>query len=288
MTLRPVASNQSATLAFLATATFAFCAIMQASGAIVYGSNLVPNGDFESSDVVATASNGAVNGFVSDYLNIRNFWNLTSEGCYAIGDNPSGPYGNPYFPNGPEVSVFGGRVPSSGFTDHTVTGSGLMMIVNGASDTTKAVWQLASPISVEAGKVYRFEAWTSTFGLSGGSGEALASLRFEISLDAGSDWQGLGFTRSRAGDSSWLSTYVDGTFATSSNVLIRLMNAQPSAGGNDFAIDDIFFGEVTGASSPIAFTGSSADDVSPIPEPGQAAALLALLSLGICSSRRRD
>jgi hypothetical protein len=141
---------------------------------------------------------------------------------------------------------------------------------------------------VESGKVYRFEAWSSTFGLSGGIGESLASMRFEISLDSGNEWQGLGYTGATAGNSSWLSTYVDGTFATSSNVLIRLMNAQPSAGGNDFAIDDLFFGEVTGASSPIAFTGSPADDVSPIPEPGQAAALLALLSLGICSSRRRD
>jgi len=256
-----------------------------ASATIIYGTNLVPNGDFETSNVYHPSNNGAVNGFVSDYVNIRDFWNLTSEGVYAIANNPSGsPYGNPYFPNGSQTAVFGGRVPTSGFGDHT-TGSGLMMVVNGASDTTKAVWQLANTISVTGGLTYRFQAWTSTFGLNGGPGEALASMRFQISLDSGTNWQSLGTTAVKSSDPAWVNTYLDGTFASSTNVLVRLMNNQPAAGGNDFALDDIFFGEVTGTTPAVTFTGlavndvsaTSSDAVSAVPEPGQVAASLLLL-----------
>lgn len=100
---RHIPFNNSTTLAFLVTVGFTCCAITQSSAAIVHPSNLVPNGNFESSSVQESASSGAVNGFVSDYLNIRDFWNLTREGCYAIGEKLSGPDGNPYFPNGSEA-----------------------------------------------------------------------------------------------------------------------------------------------------------------------------------------
>lgn len=270
-----------------------------ANAAIVYGTNLVPNGDFESSNVYHAANNGSVNGFVSDYLNIRDFYNLSAEGAYAIADNPSGsPYGNPFFPNGANTGVFGGTVPASGFGDHT-SGSGLMMVINGAADTTKAVWQLANPIAVTGGLTYRFEAWTSTFGLNGSPGQALASLKFQISLDGGSNWQSLGSTYASPSNASWVNTYVDGTFATSTNVIVRLMNNQPAVGGNDFALDDIFFGEVTGSSSPVAFTGLPVNNLSAtgsdvvtsgVPEPGQVASsflLLGCLGVYVLFKRRK-
>lgn len=254
---------------------------------VTYGSNLVPNGSFESSDVTDVATDGSVNGFVSEYLNIRDFYNLTAEGAYAIGENPSGSYGNPYFPNGANVGVFGGRVPASGFGDHT-SGSGMMMIVNGASDTSKYVWQLADEISVSAGKTYRFEAWTSTFGLNGNPGEALAEMRFEISLDAGTQWQQLGVTRSVANTAAWQQTYVDGQFTASAEVLVRLMNNQSAVGGNDFAIDDIFFGEVTGSSPVVTFTGNPANNVNAaVPEPSTWALGLVGLACGGWLTRRR-
>lgn len=262
--------------------------IQQGSAATVsYGTNLVTNGNFESSNVYHAASNGSVNGFVSQYTNIRDFWNLTSEACYAIAPNPSGsPYGNPYFPNGANVGVFGGAVPASGFGDHT-TGSGLMMVINGASDTTKYVWQLANQISVFAGRTYRFEAWTSTFGLNGSPGQALAEMRFEISLDAGNQWQQLGRTRAVAGTADWQQTYVDGQFTTSANVLVRLMNNQPAAGGNDFALDDIFFGEVTGTTSTVNFTGNPANNISSVAVPEPSAFSLLVVGAGVLAVMRR-
>ena len=254
---------------------------------VTYGTNLVSNGDFESSNVAHAANNGSVNGFVSAYNNITTTWNLSAEGAYAIGNNPSGhPYGNPFFPNGANVGVFGGAVPSSGFGDHT-SGSGLMMIVNGASDTTKYVWQLANQISVFAGRTYRFEAWTSTFGLNGSPGQALAEMRFEISLDAGNQWQQLGRTRAVAGTADWQQTYVDGQFTTSANVLVRLMNNQPAAGGNDFALDDIFFGEVTGTTPTVNFTGSPTDNISSVAVPEPSALSLLVVGLGGVIALRR-
>jgi len=255
---------------------------------VSYGTNLVTNGNFETSNVYHAASNGSVNGFVSQYTNIRDFWNLTSEACYAIAPNPSGsPYGNPYFPNGTSVGVFGGAVPASGFGDRT-TGSGLMMIVNGASDTTKYVWQLANQISVFAGRTYRFEAWTSTFGLNGNPGQALAEMRFEISLDAGNQWQQLGRTRAVAGTADWQQTYVDGQFATSTNVLLRLMNNQPAAGGNDFALDDIFFGEVTGTAPTVNFTGSPTNNITSVGVPEPSSASLVMAGIGGLLALRRS
>ena len=254
---------------------------------VSYGTNLVTNGNFESSNVYHAANNGSVNGFVSQYTNIRDFWNLTSEACYAIAPNPSGsPYGNQYFPNGANVGVFGGAVRASGFGDRT-TGSGLMIVVNGAADTTKYVWQLSNQIAVLAGKTYRFEAWTSTFGLNGGPGQTLAEMRFEISLDAGNQWQSLGRTRAVPSTADWQQTYVDGQFATSANVLVRLMNNQPAAGGNDFALDDIFFGEVTGTTATTNFTGNPANNISTVGVPEPSALSLLVIGLGGWIALRR-
>ena len=260
---------------------------MPAHATVTYGTNLISNGDFESGNVATLATDGSI-GFTSQYLNIRNFWNLSSEACYAIGTNPGDPnYGNPYFPNGSLAYVFGGSVPSSGFGDHT-TGSGRMMIVNGSSETSKYVWQVASPIAVTAGSTYRFEAWTNTFGQR--AQDNLAQLRFELSLDNGSHWQQLGVTTAVPNSAAWQQTFIDGIFASSGNASLRFMNAQPAAGGNDFAIDDIFVGVVTGASNPVSFTGNPGDNISGVPEidPAGFGSVAALVTgaLGLIERRR--
>ena len=208
------------------------------SAALAEGAvNLVVNPGFESGNT----------GFVTSYvytpgaspsasLNLRQ---------YTIGTNPADHH-------------------SAGFSYGDHTGNGNMMIVNGSNNTSDVVWQTAATIPIDSGTDYFFEAWASNWTYVPNFGSRLT---FQVKGSAG-DWETLG-TSSFDGAVVGVWTPVSQVWNSglSTTVELRILNAQSSAGGNDFALDDIHF---------------SAE--SSIPEPGTLALIAAS---GICGLFRR-
>lgn len=116
-------------------------------------------------------------------------------------------------------------------------------MANGSSDTTDVVWQTDSLISVtQAGTAYRFEAYVTTL-YPVSVGAPGPSLTFQ--LGDGTNWVNLGTTTTFPNGEprgNWYLNYTDGTFNVAGNYYLRLINNQSAAGGNDFAIDSIYFG----------------------------------------------
>ncbi|MCJ7716731.1 MAG: PEP-CTERM sorting domain-containing protein [Anaerolineales bacterium] len=190
----------------------------------------IPNGNFELGN----------QDFSSDYnyysqpiapANHYGIPSLYDEGTYGVGTDP-GLY----------------HASWSSFGDHT-TGTGNMMIVNGATNGASAqVW--GSPVSpviipVTAGTTYYFSAWlASVYPALNNPPIAPATLAFSINgSQIGTD-----FTLS-ANVGTWELFYepwvADGALAT-----LSLINRNSAVSGNDFALDDI-----------------SLDTRNPVPEP---------------------
>ncbi len=114
------------------------------------------------------------------------------------------------------------------FGDHT-SGSGLMMIVNGALQSNHAVWQ--QEVAVIPGAEYRFGVWAASTYADGP-----ARIQFSVNGETiGEDLQ----LSSTVGQWQYLSAdWFSGT-ATAATVAIR--NYTDVFGGNDFALDDIQF-----------------------------------------------
>ncbi|WP_414902060.1 PEPxxWA-CTERM sorting domain-containing protein [Sphingomonas flavalba] len=167
--------------------------------------NLVGNGDFEAGNT----------GFTSDYRHSPA--SGLDAGVYAVGASPTAWHG--YF---------------SAIGDHG-SGSGNMLLVNGASDITKNVW-VSGAIAVSAGQDYFFEAFVASlypssppiltflYALDGGPAQELATLSNTLELGV---WEGL-------------STSFNTGSATTVQLFLR--NAQPAYNGNDFAVDDVYLG----------------------------------------------
>lgn len=197
--------------------------------------NLVPNGDFELGNT----------GFASDYT-FSPAAN-TTEGQYTVRTNP--------FPwNGAFVSI----------GDHT-SGTGLMYVGNGSPVADAVVWE-SSAISVDASTQYFFEAFVNNVCCQGGSPFGPGSesiLEFAVSFDGGPA-QSLGtITTDLSLAGTWEGLSTNWTSSTAGSVVLRLINQNTVRGGNDFAIDDVFFG--------------TESIVNPAPEP----ATTGLLSLGL-------
>jgi hypothetical protein len=204
--------------------------------------NLVPNGDFEAGN----------NAFSSSYSYSPG--GNGTEGQYTVRSNP-------YPWNGSFVSI----------GDHT-TGAGQMFVGNGSPTDGAIVWS-SSPIAISSNTTYFFEAFVAnvccTASYSGANSPA--ELEFSIatlavtslgtvltSLANPGAWQGIG--------KSWFS-------GATTTVTLSLVNRNTARGGNDFALDDVYFGTET--------------SLPPVPEP-QTYALMALglLALGLAKRRR--
>lgn len=187
-------------------------------------SNLVPNGDFEASPFNPPVS------FSSDYTLVSGApGSLVPESTFYVGTNPSlyhGSFGNYY--------------------DHTLgTANGHMLIANGSSDTSKNVWKTAAPIAVTPGTDYYFEAW-----ISSAHPTSPAVLSFELDGDVSDATLGTGSPSSTVG--LWSPVSKVWNSGANTSVLLFLRNANPAFGGNDFAIDDIHFGETSSIATPEA------------------------------------
>ncbi len=179
----------------------------------VTGPSVVANGDFSQGDI----------GFTSSYRDVTttipNGNLLHPEAAYAVGTNPRN-YHDAFYSYG----------------DHT-SGSGNMLIVNGASTTDVTVW--AENITVTPNTDYVFSVWVRSATQS-----APAILQFSI------DSAPLGGTitpTSTASTSAWqyfTTTWNSGPNPRNNPIPIALVNQNTAASGNDFAVDDIVFAPV--------------------------------------------
>lgn len=171
--------------------------------------NLVQNGDFELGDTLFSSAHTYGNFAGGNPLQL-----LWGAGQYAIATNPNSTH--------------------SGFascTDHT-SGSGNMMVVNGATTPNMTIW--CQTISVTPNTNYFFSAWFTSVHSSNpaqlsftADGVALGT---NISLSSTTClWQ------------NFAQTWSSGP--SQNSVTICITNQVLGGGGNDFAIDDIYFAE---------------------------------------------
>jgi hypothetical protein len=178
-------------------------------------------------------------GFTSDYTNSPS---LYGEQRYAITTDP-------------QINHAGG----ASYGDHT-TGSGLMMAVNGSPDPGDVIW--GQTISVAANRLHDFAVYISSW-----STRNPAELEFSVNgFSIG------GITPSGA-TGIWEFAFATWHSGTSTTALLEIRNLNTEPNGNDFALDDLYFG------TPVF---SSA-----IPEPGALALFLAgLAAIGFTRRKR--
>ncbi len=168
--------------------------------------NLVVNGGFEQGNT----------GFLSDYSlgDGGTFGDLSDEAEYGIYTSPSLGHNN--------FVVCG---------DHT-SGTGEMMVVNGASFAGQNVW--CQNVSVDPATDYNFSAWLTSV-----VSDNPAILQFTINGDLiGGN---LDLTSNTC---DWDQFNAQWNSGTQTNAQICIINLNTAVGGNDFALDDIEFGPV--------------------------------------------
>ncbi|HAD13997.1 MAG TPA: hypothetical protein DCF33_16350 [Saprospirales bacterium] len=148
-------------------------------------------------------------GFTSDYG--FNPGNLVPEGVYDILDNPQNSH--------PGFAPCG---------DHT-SGNGNMMAVNGAGTPNQDVW--CQTVSVMPNTSYVFSAWVTSLVAS-----SPALLQFNINGTP------LGPVFSAPSSTcNWQNYFQVWNSGANSSATICIVNQNTTLGGNDFALDDIFF-----------------------------------------------
>ncbi|NOX90953.1 MAG: PEP-CTERM sorting domain-containing protein [Gammaproteobacteria bacterium] len=140
-----------------------------------------------------------------------NTGSLLSAGVYTITTDPS--------LNHPAPASYG---------DNT-TGSGNMFAVNGSSTPGSLVW--GTSIAVTTSTEYDFGAYLSSWLSS-----SPAQLQFSINGDI------IGDLTASATTGVWDFFFANWNSGTATTANIQILNNNTSAGGNDFALDDIYFG----------------------------------------------
>lgn len=139
-----------------------------------------------------------------------------------------------------------------------VSGDNYFIANGGDGSETEIVWRTpaVSPIVVNEDLIYRFEAYvTKVFPANP------PILRFQ--LGDGTSWVDLGDSPAidDADTGEWVFTFADGRFSDGGNFFLRLINMETAEYGNDFGIDDIYFGIRTEAPSFEDEPGVPDDDV---------------------------
>ncbi|MCX6271285.1 MAG: gliding motility-associated C-terminal domain-containing protein [Bacteroidetes bacterium] len=162
-------------------------------------SELIVNGDFEQGNT----------GFTSDYTyNSVTLWN---EGTYAIPTNPQSVHPN-----------------FSPCTDHT-SGTGHMMVVNGASLANANIW--CQTVHIQPNTNYAFSTWLASVHHTNP-----AILQFSINGVV----LGIPFT-ALSSTCQWQQFYETWNSGTATTAQICIVNQNTALDGNDFALDDISF-----------------------------------------------
>jgi hypothetical protein len=172
-------------------------------------------------------------------------------------------------------------------------GSGLYFAANGATSTAQSPWYqtvnnptVTLTTDINNPVYYRFEARVAN--TDPYPAFAPPNLAFEIQVNGGT-WNTFTTTPLLSQQNQWTLTYADTYLQSAPTSLgFRLRNLATEALGNDFALDNIYFGLTTDAPSyPGAGILSAGDITNPtlvsaaaaaVPEPGQVAASLLLLA----------
>lgn len=202
-------------------------AIIQFGDSITYNQNLVVNSDFSYGN----------EGFTSDYVYISETGAqvMVPEGTYAVGTSPND-YLDPNFID---------------HGDHT-TGTGNMLIVNGSPSNQDYVWK--QNIFVEKGKTYEFSAWLMNIDiLSIGDHNRFSNDFIEYSINRTVILGSYDKT-----ENDWERFYGRYTATKTGEVEIKIRTKSEVLQGNDFAIDDISFSEMSSYADAKASIGSYA------------------------------
>jgi gliding motility-associated-like protein len=171
------------------------------------GGNIILNGDFEQGNTL----------FTTDYiLGTGGTWGLLSNpGTFAITSSPSLVHNNFQF-----------------CADHT-SGAGNMLVVNGASTAGTNVW--CQTITIQPNTDFLFSTWVTSVENTGN----VAILQFSI------NGVNLGPTFSPSANAcNWLSFNETWNSGGATSAQICIVNQNVSGGGNDFALDDIYFAPI--------------------------------------------
>jgi hypothetical protein len=210
--------------------------------ASIASANLITNGDFSS----------GVSGFASGYGYVAP---VNQGSCY------------------PETTFTIATSPNichnlwANFGDHT-TGTGNMMIVNGATVANDVVWEEgpttgnAGLSSLQQNTNYYFSGWiAATYPTSP------ADLQFAVQGNVTS--QALGTFTASTTTGLWQQFYVTWNSGSNTSANLTIVDLNTAASGNDFALDDLSF-----------------DRVSSVPEPSSLIVVVGA-SLLLLSARRR-
>jgi len=135
------------------------------------------------------------------------------------------PEGNYFITENPKTN----HSSSAAFGDHT-TGSGKMMAINGAPEKNQVVWKQDN-ISVNANTQYDFAAYLSSW-----TPANPADLVFSIN---GNEIGRLEAAKVAGKWNGFFATWDSGSARTAD---ISILNKNTVASGNDFALDDLYFG----------------------------------------------
>lgn len=170
------------------------------------GVELVSNGNFEQGNI----------GFSNSYTFLQGPAPTMGAGFFTVIDNPNDIH--------------------SGFTacpDHTPTGAGNQMVVNGATQTNVTIW--CQTINVVPNANYLFSTWVQSV-VAGNP----ALLQFSINgITLGSPFS------PPAATCQWVEFFTSWNSGTNTTATICIVNQNTTGGGNDFSLDDISFMECT-------------------------------------------
>jgi len=171
------------------------------------GQNLLVNGDFEAGNT----------GFTSDYTFGRTDTTYTGQDYYNVVRNPR------------DSHALG-----ASFADHT-TGTGFMLVANGAADTNRVVWRQWVRVSMNI--TYEFSGWATSWG-DDGTGHDPNPAKFRVIINGRAI--GPAFQLSNQ-DGQWQGFSVRWSSRESETALIELRLETTDWLGNDPAFDDLQF-----------------------------------------------
>jgi uncharacterized protein YjdB/sugar lactone lactonase YvrE len=116
------------------------------------------------------------------------------------------------------------------------TGGGNLFYVDASNNSTNFIWKQELSKPLVQGNQYKFKAYVAS---SCNSNRPL--INFQISKD-GVNWTNLNSPVRLTNDLIWNLVEAEWTAPSAGNYQIRLMNYDTNLFGNDFAVDDLFFG----------------------------------------------
>jgi len=167
--------------------------------------NLIINGDFSQGN----------SGFSSQYTFDQD---LNPTGNYFIGGNP-----------------FECHHGGASFGDHT-SGSGKMMIINGATDAGVSIWK--QTVKVQPNRKYFFGAWAASWGQFGNPGTDPSPARLILCVNGKPIAPA--FTLNSQ-DGAWTKYFASWKSGSAKSAELSIVDENLEGIGNDFAIDDLTF-----------------------------------------------